>query len=204
MLTEEVYMTRVDRVVADVQNLSTTTRSLKRTHTVPVRNRKMIEPKERKRLGASTRELGTLRSGLCPRCSSGHNMEVTMTRKMLPFDYVVGFPRKAEAQYRSGLLQVTTSRTKSVTEGGAAVPGVPNLPGTQSETVVKSMGSQWLASRTLSQTCKQLSHAEQEVQIFLGGVRNLREFRYDSGRKVECKKRCREEYKGTEPRRRKV
>lgn len=120
----EAYMSGPDHIATEVQKLSTKSRSLERTNPVSVKNGEMRGPNEDKNVGASTADLSSLRSELYQRRSSECAIGATKTRTFLPFDFVLSFPRTAEARYKSGSLPDTNNRIESVTDGGAAVPSV--------------------------------------------------------------------------------
>lgn len=144
----------------------------------------------------STRDLKALRSGLSPRCLSSCSMSATTTQKIQPSDFLLTFPRTAKAQYKLLVLLGVTSLTMSVPDGGGGAPDVPILPMTQSTTVVKDMGLRCPSSASCNQTSTQLTYAKKMVHILPGDICNVGRFPGNGSRRIDCRRRGREENGG--------
>lgn len=97
MMTEVVYITCSNWVGMNVQKLFAPSRPLKRPDPLSVKKETMRDRSGHNTVGTLTRHLGTIRSGLCRRCSSGRATEATQTSKVQPFDFVVSFLKTREA-----------------------------------------------------------------------------------------------------------
>lgn len=131
-----------NRIATDVRKLSTATRLPEDTDPASVRTGEMKGPNGHSTLATFPRDLSIICSELYRRCFSGPVIAARKTQKILPFNFMLSFPRTAEAWYRSGSLPGAISWTKSVRDGGAATPSVSTLAKTKSTNVVKDVGLQ--------------------------------------------------------------
>lgn len=69
---------------------------------------------------------------------------------------------------------------------------------------MKNRDSLESASASFGKKAKQLRHAKKLDHILLGGVRTVRQFLNNGGRRMECKRTVRVGYEGSQPERWKV